>query len=205
MVDAVRASSLRIPDRIAVFDDNSKLSYRQLFAAIQTGNAAAHPSELVRWLATMHVGPSADENRTAMIVHHEGGERAVSHRELILDAMDMIVQHPVFDRDGCIGLSVSLESRLGAVAMAISLILGCTVAIFKSPGLGSVAEAIRRGSIQTWFLGSSQYAELEKAAIQDVAEPSPTFQRAFCDGKPPAPSYTQLVEWLGTERLSMQP
>ncbi len=186
IVDGIRAAARRTPLRIAVLEANEALSYSQLMAAAEAEAGQAELS-IVRWLAAMMVDSSDDENRLAP------GQK-LSHREIVLRALDTAVVHPVFDRDASMASSLPLDTAAGGVAATLSLWLGGTLHLLL-PGSLAPYEGMATGRFQTCWLGRSDYSVFESKAWPP---PANDFRLALCDGPPPP----RLLEWLGPQRVA---
>lgn len=173
LAGAARASALRTPQRIAVVEGSRTLTYSDLLAATQDGRP--HASPVVRWLA-------------AEMGHDYGGENP-RHRALLLRALDNVVDHAAFDRDGASASSLPLDTEMGAVAAMVSLLLGSTLHIVNLDGL---ADGICAGRFQTCWLRSGE------KSWKGLPRPAAAFRLALCVGMPSS----ELIQWLGRERVA---
>lgn len=133
LADAVRASALRTPGRIAVVDGGAALTY--------AGIAAGGASRIARWLSQFQ--------------GHRDGEDP-GERALILRALDNVVQHAAFDRDEATASSLPLDTEAGATAAALALLLGCTLHLVDAREL---AAGVAAGTFRTCWLAAAQVPE----------------------------------------------
>lgn len=171
LAGAVRASALRTPQRIAVVEGQQTLTYAALMAAARDGRFQT--SRVVQWLAAEMADETTGENRR--------------HRALILRALDNVVEHAAFDRDGESASSLPLDMEMGAVAATASLLLGATLHIVNADAL---VDGVAAGRFQTCWLNPG-------AISKELPRPAPGFRLAICDGTPSP----QLVHWLGSDRV----
>lgn len=171
LAGTVRASSLRTPQRIAVVEEKQTLTYAALIAAAHDGRS--HASPVVRWLAAEMADEYADEHPR--------------HRALLLRALDNIVEHAVFDRDGASASALPLDTEIGAVAATVSLLLGGTLHIVSAHAL---VDGVAAGRFQTCWLNPAGF-------LKEMPRPAAGFRLAICDGTPS----TQLIHWLGSDRV----
>jgi hypothetical protein len=191
VVDGIRAAALRTPARTAIVnEDGTRISYTELMAA--TGR-----SPLVQWLAAMSAQPSTDENRSAAIPQ----DPALSHRALLLQALERIVVHAAFDRDGHMALTLPLSGSSAYVAATISLWLGGTLHLLPPGSIERLAEGIAQGRFDTCWIGAADFEALENRAAR-LPPPSERFVLALCDGAPASSASQRLAEWLGPGRVS---
>jgi hypothetical protein len=184
IVEGIRASARRTPLRVAVACDAGRLSYAELLNAAE--HAPRHASPVVPWLAAMMADRSDDEYRTAAA--------GLSHRAILLRALDNIVVHAAFDRDGTLATSLSPDTASGAVAATLSLWLGGTLLLLE-PGSPQLVAGIAEGSFHTCWLGVEDSIAFERTALPS---PSASFRLALCEPRPAA----RLVEWLGAARVA---
>ena len=173
LAGAVRASALRTPQRIAVIEGERALTYAALMAAARDGRSNASP--VAQWLAAEMADESTGEN--------------LRHRAMILRALDNVVEHAAFDRDGASASSLPLDTEMGAVAATVSLLLGSTLHIVNLDGL---ADGIGAGRFQTCWLRS------EEKSWKGLPRPAAAFRLALCVGMPSS----ELIQWLGEERVA---
>jgi hypothetical protein len=113
-------------------------------AALRTPGriAIAQPGQAVTYgeiLATLDAAPPATENAL--------------ERALLLRALDHIVEFPVFDRDGEFACTLPLDSSFGALAAAITLVLGATLHVVDVSGL---AAGLAEGRFQACWLRAEE-------------------------------------------------
>ena len=174
LAGAVRASALRRPQRLAVVEDKQPpLSYAALMAAARDGRS--HASPVVRWLAAEMAQDTAGENPR--------------HRTLMLRALDNVVEHAVFDRDGASATTLPLDTEMGATAAMVSLLLGATLHVVDADAL---ADGIAAGRFQTCWLCC------EEKLWQGLPRPATVFRLALCIGTPSS----ELIRWLGRDRVA---
>ena len=172
LAGALHASALRTPQRVAVVEDKQQtLTYAALIAA--AGDGRSHASPVVRWLAAEMAAGSTGENPR--------------HRALLLRALDNLVEHAVFDRDGASASSLPLDTQTGAVAATVSLLLGGTLHIVDPHTL---VDGVAAGRFQTCWLDPA-------GVWKELPRPAPGFRLAICDGT----ASPQLVHWLGPDRV----
>jgi hypothetical protein len=184
IVDGIRASARRTPFRAAVVSGAGCLSYAELMNAAE--HAPKHASPVVQWLAAMMADRSGDENRPAAA--------GLSHRAILLRALDNIVVHAAFDRDGTLATSLSPATASGAVAATLSLWLGGTLLVVE-PGSPELVAGIAAGSVHTCWLDVEDSIAFGRMALPS---PSTNFRLALCEPRPSA----RLVEWLGAARVA---
>ena len=163
----MHAAAVRTPQRIAVVEGERALSYVTLMNLVDEGKTGS--SRVIEWLIAELVRETAEESPR--------------HRALLLRALDNVVEHAVFDRDGVTASALPLSTPLGAVAATVSLVLGGTLHFVERDGLWEGAVA---GRFQTVWVNPGDL-------VEDLPNPAPGFRLALCNG-PPSP---RLTQWLG--------
>ena len=189
VTDAIRAAAGRTPRRVAVVEGDCTLTYEALFDAAQR----PQPGAVAQWIAAMRADVGDDENRPAAA--------GLSHRELALRALDRIVEHGAFDRDGTIACALPFPSPGAYVAATISLWLGSTLQVIPPGDLDRLAEGLAQGRFQTCFLGAAELAALD-ARRAPLPSPSPEFLLAVCEFASAPDARHRLSQWLGAHRVT---
>jgi hypothetical protein len=147
--------------------------------------------------------PGVPEDRPAAIVADRGEPRALSHRAIILRALNSIVVHASFARDGTSAVLLPLGSPLGVVAAVIPLWLGATLHLLRPGSIDALAEGVASGRFDTAWLGPADYSMLAHDSTR-LSRPAVRFRLAVCAGLPMEPVRSRLVEWLGPERVTAE-
>ena len=104
-----------------------------------------------------------------------GKDEDPTERDLLLRALDTIVEFPVFDRDGVFASTLPLDSPLGSLAATITLLLGATLHVLE---LAEAEQGIADGRFQVAWLRSGERL---------TVTPPAAFRIAFVDGSPAEP------------------
>jgi hypothetical protein len=187
---ALRASALRAPARTALAAGGEVLTYADL---LRPGGRYA--SYTARWLAGLMAQPEGDENQVAASLR----DGALTHREAALRALDNIVVHAAYDRDGTLACTLPPDSRNGVVAATIALWLGATLHQEPPGEIDAVLDGIAAGRLHTWWLGGADARALEKHPAPPA--PSPNFRMAVLAEAPAAAIRARLEGWLGAQRV----
>lgn len=193
LADAFRASALRTPGRVALAAGGEILSYSDLLRP-QPGRKYGSP--IAVWLAEVMAQPRDGEDRPAAVLR----DGAMSHRETALRALDNIVEHAAYDRDGTLVCTLAPDTLNAVVAATIALWLGGTLRLEPPGAPAAVLEGIAAGSLHTWWLGRSDAGVLE-ASLATLPAPSPEFRLAVLAEEVPAATRARLAGWLGEARL----
>ena len=189
---AFRASALRTPGRVALEAGGEVLSYADLLRP-QPDRKYASPTAV--WLAGVMAQPPDGEGRSAVALR----EGSMSHREVALRALDNIVEHAAYDRDGTLACTLPTDTRNAIIAATIALWLGATLHQGPPGEIGPVLHGIGAGRFETWWLGRADADALARHAA--LPAPPASFRMAILAEPASAAVRERLAGWLGAARL----
>lgn len=192
LADAFRASALRTPGRVALAAGGEVLAYADLLRPRAGGKPV---SQTARWLAEVMAQPRGGEDRPAAVLR----DGAMSHRETALRALDNIVEHAAYDRDGTLVCTLAADTRNAVVAATIALWLGATLQQEPPGEVEAVLDGIAAGRFHTWWLGRADAEAL--AGRSALPAPPASFRMAILGEALPAAAREPLAGWLGQARL----
>jgi len=147
--------------------------------------------------ATTH--PRSEDDPFVIVDDGTGQPLALSHRTLIVRALNAAVMHAAFSRDTISATPLPLATAAGTVAAIAPLWLGGTVHFVDAAG---IVERIVRGEInQAWFGPSA--ADLPMLEVIPPPAP-PEFRLAILTARPSPAAWARWIAWLGEDRVAVE-